>query len=108
MHWLWTQFTELPWWGMTLWGLYTIYFILRAWYVWSETSENGLLKGYKIVFIGEYEKTLRLYHLLRMIFDIPPAILGLVFPICRTIFTLKIYEFNKEGESKDGKKRNER
>lgn len=95
VNWLWTSLIALPWWGITLWVLYTIYFVGRAIYLYFEVQEHGLWEGYKRVFIGKYENTLRLYHIIRMIIDIPSAIVGLVFPIIQKIFTLKLYEFKK-------------
>lgn len=98
MNWLWTSFTLLPIWAFVLWGAYFIYFVCRAYEIWHETSDEGLWKGYKNVFLGYRQRTLRLHHLIRMVFDIPPAILGLLFPVIRKIFTLKLYEFKDKGE----------
>ncbi|MEK5036265.1 hypothetical protein MKY96_32970 [Paenibacillus sp. FSL R7-0302] len=92
---LWTALIALPWWVMTLWGAYTIYFICRAWYIWQQTTDDGLKEGYKYVFLGHKPKYLRLHHILRMIIDIPPALLGLLFPLIRAIFRMKIYEFKQ-------------
>lgn len=96
--WIYTTLAALPWWGTILWIAYLVYFLYRAYEIWELTDKHGIAKGYKYVFMGN-GRTLRLYHLLRMIIDIPPAILGLFFPLLRKIFSLKLYEFKeKKGE----------
>jgi|GEM_PF-6305177 len=90
MSWVWTRFIELPWWAMLLWFVYALYFFIRAYHVWDETSDQGLVKGYRRVFFG-HEKDVRLYHIIRIILDIPPALVGLFFPLLRFLFHLKVY-----------------
>lgn len=94
LTWLWTTVRAFAWWQTTLWIVYTIYFGLRSWHFWEET-ETGLWKGYRNVIFG-YEKEIRVYHIFRILFDIPPAIVGLFFPILRSILRFKIYEFKDE------------
>jgi hypothetical protein len=94
ISWIFTKFISLTWWQMILWGSYFIYFIVRTWAFWDETRES-LWKGYKRV-IFSYEKYFRVYHIIRIIFDIPPALLGLLFPILRKLLAFKIYEFKSE------------
>lgn len=97
--WIYTTLAALPWWATILWIAYLVYFLYRAYEIWEITDKYGIIKGYKIVFLGHNGRTLRLYHLLRMIIDIPSAILGLFFPLLRKIFSLKLYEFKeKKGE----------
>jgi hypothetical protein len=102
---LWVAFVALPWWAMTLWLAYTLYFIIRACMIWKATTEDGVIKGYKYVFFGYKPKHIRLYHLLRMLFDIPPAIIGLFFPLIKAICRMKIYTFEegKKAESNETK-----
>lgn len=95
---LWFAFIALPWWAMTLWVAYTLYFIIRACEIWQATNESGMIKGYKYVFFGYKPKHVRLYHLVRIVFDIPPAIIGLFFPFVKATLRMKIYTFE------DGKK----
>ena len=95
MNWLWIHYTDLSWWAMGLWFIYIVYFIIRAIYIWNETSDDGILEGYKTVFLGRGQTVFRLYHLVRMILDIPPAVLGLLFPLLQKFLTLKLYEFKK-------------
>jgi hypothetical protein len=95
LTWVWKSFIDLTWWQMTLWVLYTIYFLFRSFHIWDAVSDYGIRKGYKQVFIG-CSRYLRLYHVLRMIFDIPPMIVGLTFPVFKKIFSLKLYEFKQE------------
>lgn len=99
--WIYTTVLALPWWAMILWITYLIYFVCRVSDIWNETYRYGIVKGYRIIFLGHNGRVLRLYHVLRMIIDIPPAILGLFFPLLRKIFSLKIYEFK---DKKDGDK----
>jgi len=99
INWLFTKFIELPWWAMILWVCYLLYFISRAYSIWYETTQNGLKEGYKREFFG-YEKDVRLYHIVRIIFDVPPALLGLTFPIIKSVLRLKLYTFKqKEAET---------
>jgi hypothetical protein len=97
IRWLYTKFTDLTWWQMILWGLYTIYFLSTAQKFWEETDRYGLVKGYMNVIFG-YAKVFRLYHIVLIIFNIPPAIIGLLFPLIKIILRFKLYEFKQEPE----------
>jgi hypothetical protein len=100
--WFYATVMSLPWWATILWVVYLIYFIYRACKIWEWTNDYGIVKGYRYVFLGYKGKVLRLYHLLIMIFDIPPAILGLFFPVIKKVFSFKIYEFkDNKKEDKD-------
>lgn len=99
LHWLYQSWVGLTWWQMLLWGAYFIYFLVRSWAFWDETRDNGLWRGYKRL-IFSYDKYFRVYHIVKIIFDIPSAIVGLFFPILRRILTFKIYEFKELKESK--------
>lgn len=90
--WLWTVFTDLTWWQMTLWIAYTIYFVVRSCMFWGETEDTTLWNGYKRAMFG-HDKYFRVYHVVKVVFDIPPAILGLFFPILRALLSFKLYEF---------------
>jgi hypothetical protein len=95
MSFLLASFVGLLWWQMVLWFAYAIYFICRSWQIWRETNDFGIKEGYKEVFIGT-DRHFRLYHLVRTIFDIPPMILGLLFPLLRKILRMKLYTFKVE------------
>jgi hypothetical protein len=101
MGFLWVQFTSLTWWQMIIWVAYLIYFLGRSWKVWDACRDLGIKKGYKWVFFGSNPKVFRLYHLIRMILDIPPLAVGLLFPVIKAIFRIKLYEF-KQPEDKKG------
>lgn len=92
---IWIAWISLPWWAAILWVLYLIYFIVRACNIWYYTNEYGLIKGYKYVFFGDDPKDIRLYHLMRILFDVPPAIIGLSFPFVKAVFKMKVYTFKK-------------
>jgi len=95
MDFLWVEFKSLAWWEMILWVAYVIYFIARAWKVWDETSTDGIKEGYKNIIVGN-DKAYRLYHLVRTILDIPPLILGLLFPFLSWLLSFKLYTFKEE------------
>ncbi len=92
---IWTRFIDLTWWQMILWICYLFYFGVRARDFWIETREGGLIKGYRHVMFG-CDKYFRVYHIFRIVFDIPPAIIGLFFPILRKVFSYKIYTFKND------------
>ena len=95
MTFLLVAFTALTWWQMVLWVAYAIYFTCRAWHVWTEMNDYGIKKGYKYVIVG-HSKDYRLYHLVRTILDIPPMLLGLVFPLLKKVLSFKLYTFKDE------------
>lgn len=105
---LWTAFWDLPWWGSAVVAGYTLYFILRACRIWSETSYHGIRKGYKNVFFGRDAKEIRLYHLIRIVFDIPPAIIGLLFPFIKSIAVMKIHTFKEPKKPEKPKTKEEK
>lgn len=78
-------FLSLTWWQMILWVAYTIYFLVRSHTIWEATTDDGITKGYKEVFIGR-DKYLRLHHIVRMLLDIPPMSVGLFFPVIKKFF----------------------
>ena len=92
---LFIKFKDLYWWQMILCGAYFIYFLIRSHDFWVSTDNSGILKGYKYVIFG-YGKVFRVYHIVRILFDIPPAIIGLLFPVLKSILRFKIYEFKPE------------
>jgi hypothetical protein len=96
MEFLWVSFTSLTWWQMLLWIVYALYFIYRTYSVFDQVNDYGLRKGYRYVFLGYYNKDLRLYHIARMLFDIPPMILGLTFPFFKRVLRFKLYTFKEE------------
>lgn len=96
LTWLWISFKSLTWWQMILWIVYTLYFIGRSYHFWDETKHK-FWKGYKNVIFG-YDEYFRVYHIVRIIFDIPPAIVGLLFPALRKLLAFKIYKLNKNDE----------
>jgi hypothetical protein len=96
MEFLLVSFTSLTWWQMILWVVYAIYFIYRTYRVFDDVNQYGLRKGYQYSFIGYYKRDLKLYHVARMLFDIPPMILGLFFPIFKRVLNFRIYTFKEE------------
>lgn len=96
----WTAFINLPWWAFILTIAYALYFVFRACAFWQEQKDNdSFWMGYRRVIFG-YDKVFRLYHIVRILFDIPPALIGLTFPLLRKVLTMKIYEFKDEKEKK--------
>ena len=93
--WLFTKFTNLYWWQMILWVLYLIYFGKRSLNFWDETTDKGIIKGYQRAIFG-YDREFKVYHIVLIIFDIPPAILGLTSPLLKKILCHKIYEFKPD------------
>lgn len=91
LHWFLVSWQNLTWWQMILWVAYLLYFLIRTYGYWNET-QGGLRKGYRSMIFGN-SKEIRLYHILLIIFDLPPAIIGLMFPTLRKILAFKIYEF---------------
>lgn len=91
---------ELTWWQIILCAVYFIYFVYRSYQVWEETNYYGIRKGYKNVFVGERVKYLKLYHLFRMIFDIPPAIIGLLFPLTKVVLNVNLFKYKVRDEEK--------
>jgi hypothetical protein len=96
IKWLFATIGQIPWWLLLIYLAYAIYFISRAREFWDATTNDGLRKGYKYAIFGSYPKDIRLYHIFRIVFDIPPAIIGLFFPAIRKILSLKIYTFKEE------------
>jgi hypothetical protein len=89
-----TKLSELSVWQACLLGAYLIYFVIRVIRIWGAMDGEGIIAGYKKLFING--RTFRLYHLFRMILDLPPAFVGLIFPLLNKVLTLKIYEFKEE------------
>lgn len=94
---LWVKFWDLTWWQMILWVIYLLYFIRRSYEIYDSTSIMGLKEGYKDVFIGN-DKSFRVYHIIRTVFDIPPMLLGLFFPILNKILSFELYKFKEKGK----------
>jgi hypothetical protein len=93
--WLYTKFIDLAWWQMLLWVGYTIYFLIKSHDFWVETDRYGLWKGYKNV-IFDNERIFKVYHIILILFTIPPAVIGLLFPLLKAILRFKIYEFKPD------------
>lgn len=93
--WLYTKFTDLYWWQMILWIVYAIYFFVKAKWFWDSTSQYGLLKGYREVIFGS-DRIFKVYHIVLILFDIPPALIGLTFPFLRRVLCFKVYEFKPD------------
>ncbi|MNW28110.1 hypothetical protein D3C74_49220 [compost metagenome] len=98
MSWLFTSWWDLPWWAMVLWVTYTIYFVCRVWRIGANAIWHGVVRGYKESFLDG--KTIYLGHIVWMIFDIPPTIVGSLLPFVRDVFTLKVYTFRDKEEKK--------
>jgi hypothetical protein len=97
VNFLWTEFFKLTGWQMVLWIIYLLYFIFRTYDFWCESTEYGVIKGYKKSIFG-HDEYARLYHIIRIIFDLPMAIIGLFLPLLRDTLTLKVCKLNKENK----------
>jgi hypothetical protein len=95
MTWLFISWWNLPWWAMILWAVYTIYFLVRVWTIGANAISYGVLRGYRETFL-EDSKTIYLGHIVWMIIDIPPTIVGSLLPFIRDVLTLKVYTFKEK------------
>jgi hypothetical protein len=100
MKWLFMSFWYLPWWAQILWVVYTIYFVCRVWTIGFNAIDNGVFKGFKKTFIG-YSDALYLGHIVWIIIDIPPIIVGSLLPFIRDVLTLKVHKFKRVGSAKE-------
>jgi hypothetical protein len=91
----WIKWTSLTWWQMGLWIVWLIYFLGRTYHYWCEADERGFLKGYRKAAFGT-DTHVRLWHILRMLIDIPSAICGLFLPFIRDALTMKICELKDD------------
>jgi hypothetical protein len=78
-----TLWTALTWWQVSLVAILTVYTFIRAFFIY----ENG---SYKSVLLGYNANSIKLYHIIWFLIDIPAAILGLFFPIIKAVFSLDV------------------
>lgn len=78
--------TELTWWQMGLLGVYSLYTLIRAFWIFSS--------GLREAMIGS-NKDIKLYHILWAIIDIPAIILGTLFPLFKKIFSIPVIPLKK-------------
>jgi hypothetical protein len=95
IHGIYTKFMDLYWWQMLLCGAYFLYFVTRTCQFWDATDDAGLWKGYKKL-IFRYEKAFKIYHIVRIIFDMPPAVIGIFFPFLKKVLGHEIYKFKPD------------
>jgi hypothetical protein len=92
---LWNSFFALSGWQMLLWIIYTIYFLIRMCYYYSNANDYGVVIGYRLTVFGR-DTHIRLWHIIRLVFEIPMAIIGLLLPTIKRTLTLQVYEFKTE------------
>lgn len=91
----------MPWWAMILWVAYLIYFLVRTYAIGYNVSHHGLVQGYKYSFLDIGGNDLYLGHIIWMVIDIPPTVVGSILPFIRGALTLKVHTFKKK-ENKPG------
>lgn len=89
-----TLFIALTWWQMVLLGIYTIYTLVRGIHYFND--------GVKETLIGYRKNTLRLYHIILLVIDIPSMILGRFYHVIKFIFSAKLYTFKEKKEKENG------
>lgn len=80
---------ELTWWQMSLIAIFTVYTFIRAFFIYEHGS-------YKHTLLGYGAKSIKLYHIIWFLVDIPAAILGLFFPLIKTIFSLDVIPLSQK------------
>lgn len=79
-------FTQLNWWELALLGIYSLYTLIRAFWIFGS--------GLKEATIGS-NKDIMLYHILWIIIDIPAVILGSLFPLFKKLFSIPVIPLKK-------------
>lgn len=82
-----TLITDLTWWQVGLLAIYTLYTLIRAFWIFGE--------GLRSATIGN-SKDIKLYHILWMIVDIPAIILGSIFPVFKKVFSIPVIPLKKD------------
>lgn len=81
-----TIITALTWWQMGLLAIYTLYTLIRAFWIFNS--------GFREATIGD-SKDIQLYHILWMLIDIPAIVLGTLFPLFKLIFAIPVIPLKK-------------
>jgi len=76
-------------WQVGLGVLYVLCFVCRTYHFYDNAMQYGVKQGYRVTMFGN-DGYLRLWHLIRIVFDVPMAITGLFLPFIKKTFTLKI------------------
>lgn len=82
-----TLFTELAWWQISLLGIYSLYILIRAFWIFNS--------GLRDAMIGS-NKDIKLYHILWGIIDIPAIILGTIFPVFKLLFNIPVVPLKRK------------
>lgn len=77
-------FTDLTWWEVGLLFIYTIYTFIRAWTYFSYGIKSTLIDN---------GKSIKLYHILWSVIDVPSIVLGRVYHVIKFLFSVDIYKF---------------
>jgi len=88
-------FINLTWWQVGLMIIYLIYIICRSISIYRY--------GLKGSYIDYGEKSIKLYHIIWAVIDIPAIVLGKFFPVLHAIFSVDIYYFKEKKEEEDKK-----
>jgi hypothetical protein len=79
-------FTALTWWQIGLLAIYTLYTLIRAFWIFDA--------GFRSAMIGS-DKDIKLYHILWAVIDIPAIVLGTLFPVFKKIFNIPVFPLKK-------------
>lgn len=79
---------QLTWWQLSLVSIFTIYTLLRAWHIYEV--------GYKYSLLGYGAKSVKLYHIIWFIVDIPAVILGQFFPLIKFLFSVDVFPLKQD------------
>lgn len=99
---IWGTWTALVGWQMALWVILLFYCVMRIYDFWDNAKDLGVVKGYRKSIFG-YDTHIRLWHIIRIIIDLPMAAIGLFLPILSRTLTLEIHQFKTEEEIKKEK-----
>lgn len=82
-----TLFVELTWWQIAIVLIYTLYTLIRAYFIYAEGFLSATLA---------YGDTLKLYHILWAVIDIPAIIIGMFYPVLKYLFSVPIFDWKKK------------
>lgn len=80
-------FTILPWWQVALLGIYSLYTLIRAFWIFNVGLREATIGG---------NKDIKLYHILWAIIDIPAILLGTLFPLFKLLFNIPVIPLKKD------------
>ncbi|MEH7782718.1 hypothetical protein CN526_26975 [Bacillus wiedmannii] len=83
-----TLITDLTWWQMSLLGIYTLYTLIRSFWIFNS--------GLKEATIGYGAKSIKLYHILWAVIDIPAILLGTLFPLLKLLFSIPVIPLKQD------------